>query len=342
MRQLIQTILMATGFTLASALAQDTGTTVQAGTGTATIRQDGGGGNEAYVTQSDLGAGAATAPIAQSGNFNLASIDQHGGAAATAEATQQGDRNRITITQGDSDRAPVMATQAGADNVALFNQSAAAGGNGLVLQQFGNGNVGSFGAHDARATTAWARQGGDLNGVSFDQAGDSSRADVLQAGNRNRAQMTQDASRYSNAYAEQVGDDDTARVHQSHAAGSSVSLSQHNGNSNFTAVDQHDGSGLEVFSYQVGSRQAASIDQTGENAMTFTNQMGDGNTLNVRQVSSLAERSNLPGVRIDQRGAFNAASIVQAAPGGTASVQQFGDGNRAGIVQGASGINQRF
>lgn len=334
MNQLIQPSVMAIGLALAPAFAQDPGTSAQAGTATATIRQDGGEGNQAYVTQGDIGAGAATATVAQGGNWNMASIDQHGGA-ATADATQQGDRNRITIAQVDSDRAPVMATQAGADNVAMLSQSGAAGGNGMTLQQFGNGNFGSFGAHDARATSAWARQGGDSNAVSFDQAGDSSRGDVLQAGNRNRVWMAQDASRYGNAYAEQVGEGDGARVRQSHAAASSVSLSQHNGNNNFTAIDQHDGSGLQVFSYQVGGGQAAWIDQTGENVMTFTNQMGDGNTLNVRQVSFLAERSNLAGIRIDQRGAFNAASVVQAAPGGTASVEQFSDGNTATI-------NQRF
>jgi hypothetical protein len=345
MKQRIHTILLTSGLALAPAFAQDSAPIAQAGASAATIRQDGGGSNQASISQSALGAGAAGTPgaaaatISQSGNFNAASIDQHGGAAAEARVTQQGERNRATITQEGADRAPVMADQSGADNVAIFNQSAAAGSNGMTVQQFGNGNFASFGAHGPNSATAWARQGGDFNTVYIDQAGELSQSSVLQAGSRNRVQVTLDAGRLSNFYAEQVGSGDAVRASQSHVVGSAVSLSQHDGDGNTTQIQQHDGSGLEVSSYQVGNDHVADIDQTGENVSTFTNQMGAGNTLAVRQVGLLPERSYVAGINVDQRGVANAASVMQNGLGGTASVQQFGDGNRAGIVQGAASFD---
>lgn len=148
--------------------------------------------NRATAIQS---APTAYARVDQTGNRNVADIDQRGVAIAYVDLRQAGMRNDAVVTQdGSGSGNALFVAQSGTANVVRSSQTASGGAeNAAVLAQYGTAN-----------TMALAQSGSD-NLAQLTQSGDDNAMTASQSGAGNRLIWTQQGNGLSNLAISQTG-----------------------------------------------------------------------------------------------------------------------------------------
>lgn len=235
-------------------------------------------------------------------------------------------------------------TQLGTNGVAAINQAGNLGANqATIVQNSGDGNhatinqtaLGTDPGAPPGGSTATITQAGNMNAATIDQHGSNrSSATVSQDGDRNQVGISQVATDQGLVDSTQRGSDNSALIKETgvvndagiFAAG--VRLQQL-GNGNDARIVKHDSNALATFVTQSGDMNTARIDQTGFNGEAETLQVGNRNTLQLRQDSG-----GFVNAGIMQLGDGNMAHADQARVSSAfLSVQQTGNGNGANVNQ---------
>jgi hypothetical protein len=211
MKQYLHALALALGLSSAAipAFAQDSATITQSGTASnalitqfinlgineASITQGVGTGNDARITQSNLGTTLFTtnafADISQTGDRNRADMSQASSGRVSARIEQTGDDNYSAADQFNSDRSALTTTQSGNNNRAVVTQVNLVEEGGVFVEQIGNGNLANILQHDGGFLRSDVRQHGDANTATVDQTGTFGEIDALQSGTNNMLRVTQ-------------------------------------------------------------------------------------------------------------------------------------------------------
>jgi len=133
--------------------------------------------NRAQVTQ---GSARSYARVVQSGEINIASIEQRAGGTHYAATAQVGDKNEISAVQDGSGQTVLLLAQQGDRNSALVRQTdSGTAYSAAAIQQTGDGN---------RLTLV---QDGSDNQARLTQEGNDNRLDAVQLGSGNRLEWSQ-------------------------------------------------------------------------------------------------------------------------------------------------------
>ncbi|NDP22929.1 MAG: hypothetical protein GZ091_17895 [Paludibacter sp.] len=277
--------------------------------------------NDALITQGIANNNTATILQNQNGSegyHSLAQISQ--GASSWGKITQLDTRNYATITEALADKAEIYqegkvnnsnisfeyglgnnvgyVEQVGDYNSGYIKSTFHNNGNGseqdpLKVWQHGNNNLGSieagWNAPSSNFDRASIKQTGNKNSSTVRlEGGDYNDARVVQTGDENHADLTQTGSLLV-ATIDQSGDKNIVNLNQT---GDFVDIDQ-NGNQN------------EVRGLQTDPTPNGKLWATFAGATLDVDQMGDGNTLDLKSTSSGAV------VDVYQNGMMNKSMVIQ-------------------------------
>ncbi len=257
---------------------------------------------------------------------NVATVNQTAGENQVVNLIQRGDMETATIDQSGSDNRN-RTRQAGEMDVLNSTQT---GSQGLVV-------VTQYGEESEMGNDATINQGGSNNTIDVGQ---------IKFGNMAMVTQTQSASNNNllpGSIVRQVGEDNDATITQSGNRGNVTviqgTLDDGSGPLDFTAGalagTGYDPAGNDAFrntaeATQGGLDNATGIVQEGNDGMATTNQMGNDNTIGIRQLNVGAVRStNLVAMATQETGVRN--SLID--------IQQSGNMNEATATQSGTGAN---
>ncbi len=292
--------------------------------------EGGGGGNSAIVGQS---AGAKNAYTYQYGNGNSSSISQTGDA-------DSGQTSSSVHTVADTGAGEAYTTEFhSVDGSAKHAVSDAGGrviqdeavGNSATLQQYGTGGnqKGTIVQWYAERNSAAIYQtGGSSNAALTYQTGHDSNASISQNGGSNQGAVFQ-VSGDADGAAYGAGDNgynDSATVSQ--VGTSNLASALQGGNGNNSSISQN-GMNNSAGSYQLGSGSYSTINQTSNNGNALVDQRGLNGSASVSQTAT----GDNAYVSQMGTGAYNYATVSQAAARALSVSYQNGSGNSVSVYQ---------
>ncbi|EAQ28009.1 Curlin-associated protein [Erythrobacter sp. NAP1] len=302
---------------------------------TATVRQSGGTGNNAFAIQEgdrvDLGNGNTNGNgITQNGNDNFSDVFQLAGSRfVTAQTDQEGDRNDSIIIQSNNGNVDARVDQLGDDNISSIVQTGVAGNgifNGVNVDIIQSGSDNLSRVEQNNVTT-----GADASGILVEQNEDGNDSFISQSSGTGRAQVTQTSTDTSGMV---LGTDGLAILDTTDPLNPVFNSVR----ANYSNIVQDGAERTEITVDQTGFGNRSDARQTNNNAggdaIAFVTQNGTGNNSDIDQddASMATVRQGVTGTSTD-----NISYVFQLGAGDIAFVDQIGESNFSQINQNGAG-----